>query len=116
MTSKANLKPLKRERGEGGLFKMKGSRMFYGQWYKNGKPIRVSLKTDVKEVAKRELRKLMAESERGAAPENQTRKLRYGKLRQALLDDYTRRGNKSLQTLSDGKETIWGLAALDDFF
>jgi len=109
-------KKTKRERGEGGLFKMTGSRMWYGQWYRNGKPVRVSLKTDVKEKAKRELRKLMAESERGAAPENQTRRLRYGNFRQALLDDYTRRGNKSLQTLSDGKETIWGLAALDSFF
>jgi integrase len=33
-----------------------------------------------------------------------------------LLDDYTRRGNKSLQTLADGSETIWGLSALDKFF
>lgn len=107
---------VKRERGEGGLFRMKGSRMWYGQWYQNGKQIRVSLKTDVKEVAKRELRRKMGDAERGAAPENETRKLRYGNLRQALLDDYTRRGNKSLQTLADGKETIWGLSALDSFF
>lgn len=106
----------KRERGEGGLFQMKNSRMWYGQWYVNGKQVRVSLKTDVKEAAKRELRRLMGNSERGAAPENQTRKLRYGHLRQALLDDYTTRGNKSLQTLADGSETIWGLAALDEFF
>ena len=107
---------MKRERGEGGLFKMKNSPNWYGQWYKNGKQVRVSLKTDVKEEAKRELRRLMGESERGAAPENQTRKLRYGNLRQALLDDYTTRGNRSLQTLSDGSETIWGLSALDKFF
>lgn len=107
---------MKRERGEGGLFRMKGSRMWYGQWYQNGKQVRISLKTDVKEVAKRELRRKMGDAERGAAPENQTRKLRYGNLRRALLDDYTRRGNKSLQVLSDGKETIWGLAALDKFF
>lgn len=58
----------------------------------------------------------MGDAERGAAPENETRKLRYGNLRQALLDDYTRRGNKSLQTLADGTETIWGLSALDTFF
>jgi integrase len=58
----------------------------------------------------------MGNSERGAIPENQTRKLRYGHLRQALLDDYTTRGYKSLQTLADGSETIWGLAALDEFF
>lgn len=107
---------VKRERGEGGLFRMRGSRNWYGQWYQNGKQIRVSLKTDVKEKAKRELRRKMGDAERGAAPENETRKLRYGNLRQALLDDYTTRGNKSLQTLADGKETIWGLHALDDFF
>jgi integrase len=95
---------------------MKGSRMWYGQWYQNGKQVRVSLKTDVKEKAKRELRRKMGDAERGAAPENEIRKLRYGNLRQALLDDYTRRGNKSLQTLADGSETIWGLSALDKFF
>src|SRR6267378_918298 len=106
---------VKRERGEGGLFRMKGSRNWYGQWYREGKQVRVSLKTEVKEKAKRELRRLMGESERGAAPENLTRKLRYGNLRQALLDDYTARGNKSLQILKDGSETIWGLAALDEF-
>jgi integrase len=58
----------------------------------------------------------MGDSERGAAPANETRKLRYGNFRQALLDDYARRGNKSLQTLADGTETIWGLTALDEFF
>jgi hypothetical protein len=73
------------------------------------------LKTAVKEEAKRELRRKMGDAERGAAPENETSKLRYGNLRQALLDDYTRRGNKSLQTLADGTETIWGLSALDKF-
>src|SRR6266852_6714683 len=107
---------VKRERGEGGLFRMKGSRNWYGQWYQHCKQLRVSLKTDVKEEAKRELRRKMGDAERGAAPENETRKLRYGNLRQALLDDYTRRGNKSLQMLADGTETIWGLSALDKFF
>jgi integrase len=107
---------VKRERGEGGLFRVKNSPNFYGQWYINGKQIRVSLKTNIKEEAKRELRRLMGESERGGAPENLKRKVRYGNLRQALLDDYTARGNKSLQTLADGKETIWGLGALDKFF
>src|ERR1700680_3120340 len=105
---------VKRERGKGGLFRMRGSRNWYGQWYANGKQVRVSLKTDVKEAAKRELRRLMGDAERGAAPENETRKLRYGNLRHTLLDDYSARGNKSLQTLADGKETIWGLHALDD--
>jgi integrase len=30
--------------------------------------------------------------------------------------NFTRRGNKSLQTLADGTETIWGLSALDKYF
>jgi hypothetical protein len=66
---------------------MKDKRNWYGQWYTNGKHIRVSLKTDLKEAAKRELRRRMANSEPGVPPENITRKLRYGNLRQALLDD-----------------------------
>jgi hypothetical protein len=32
---------------------MKNSRMWYGQWYVNGKQVRVSLKTDLKEGAKK---------------------------------------------------------------
>jgi integrase len=105
-----------RERGEGGLFKMKGSRMWYGQWYAHGKQIRVSLKTDVKEVAKKELRRLMNESDRGFIPESEARKVRYGDLRAALLHNYVERGNRSLQTTADGDETIWGLKPLDQFF
>jgi integrase len=33
-----------------------------------------------------------------------------------LLQNYTERGNRSLQILSNGDETIWGLKALDQFF
>jgi integrase len=95
---------------------MKNSRMWYGQWYVHGKQVRVSLRTPIKEVAKRELRRLMSESERGALPENVSRKLRYEGLRKDLLYDYHARGNKSLQVLATGDETIWGLAALDKFF
>lgn len=106
----------KRERGEGGLFKMKGSRMWYGQWYRQGKQVRASLKTDNKEEAKRELRRRMGNTERGIIPESEAKKVRYGDLRAGLLHNYVERGNKSLQTTADGDETIWGLKALDEFF
>ena len=105
----------KRERGEGGLFKVKGSPYWYGQWYHRGKQVRVSLKTDVKEVAKRELPRLMGDTERGITPESELKKIRYGDLRKGLLDFYALKQRKSLQTLADGSETIWGLRQLDDF-
>jgi len=106
----------RRERGEGGLIKIRGCRFWYGQFYKDGKQIRVSTKTEVKEEAKKTLRRLMGDTERGIAPENELRKVRYAHLRAALLQNYLERGNKSLQTMADGSETIWGLKPLDDFF
>jgi len=106
----------KRERGSGGLLKVKGSRFYYGQYYKDGRQIRVSLKTDIKTKAQASLRRLMGDSERGIRPESEIKKLRYVDLRTGLLANYLERGNKSLQTLNDGSETIWGLKALDEFF
>lgn len=105
-----------RERGEGGLIKRAGCRYWYAQYYRNGKQYRVSTKTPVKEEAKKILRRLMGDSERGLTPVSDMKKVRYADLRQALLDSYRAAGNKSLQTLADGTETIWGLKALDDFF
>jgi integrase len=104
------------ERGEGGMIKIRGCRFWYGQFYKDGKQIRVSTKTEIKEEAKKTLRRLMGDTERGIAPENELRKVRYGNLRAALLQNYVERGNKSLQTMADGSETISGLKPLDDFF
>jgi integrase len=106
----------RRERGEGGLIKIRGCRFWYGQFYRDGKQIRVSTKTEIKEEAKKTLRRLMGDTERGIAPENELRKVRYANLRAALLQNYVERGNKSLQTMADGSETISGLKPLDDFF
>ena len=33
----------------------------------------------------------------------------------SLFDSYHTKKNKSLQTMADGSETIWGLKPLDDF-
>jgi len=106
----------RRERGEGWLIKIRGCRFWYGQFYRDGKQIRVSTKTEVKEEAKKTLRRLMGDAERGIAPENELRKIRYANLRAALLQNYVERGNKSLLTMADGSETISGLKPLDDFF
>jgi integrase len=106
----------RRERGEGGLIKIRGCRFWYAQFYRQGRQTRVSTRTEVKEEAKKTLRKLMGDAERGITLETELRKVRYGHLRVALIQNYVERGNKSLQTMADGSETIWGLKALDDFF
>lgn len=107
----------KRERGEGGLFKMKGSRFWYAQYYDaSGRPRRASTKTDVKEEAKAVLRKMMGDSERGLPFAGDVRKVRYADIRQSLIQNYIERGNKSLETYKDGEHTIWGLKDLDEFF
>ncbi len=106
----------KRERGEGGLIKIRGCRFWYAQYYKDGRQIRESTRTEVKEEAKKELRRLMGNNERGLTPANELRRVRYGDLRAALLQNYVERGNRSLQTTADGSETVWGLKPLDEFF
>lgn len=106
----------KRERGTGGLFKLKGSRFWYAQIYRNGKPCRISTKTEVKAEAQAFLRNLLTDKDRGAQFVGDLKKIRYGDLRAGLLQNYIERGNKSLQVLADGNETVWGLEALDKFF
>jgi integrase len=44
------------------------------------------------------------------------KKILYEDLRAALITNYIERGNKSLETMKDGSETIWGLKAVDTFF
>jgi integrase len=107
----------KRERGTGGLIKISGCRYWYAQIYdKNGKQRRVSTKTTVKQEAQGFLRNLLTDKDRGQQFIGDLRKIRYADLRSALLQNYTEKGNKSLQVTADGAETIWGLKALDNFF
>jgi integrase len=106
----------KRERGTGGLFKMKGSNNFYAQIYRDGRPCRVSTKTDVKQEAQAFLRNLLTDADHGKPFVGDTKKIRYGELREGLIQNYVERGNKSLLTDADGTEFINGLAALDQFF
>jgi integrase len=106
----------KRDRGTGGLIKMAGCRYWYAQYYKEGRKLRSSTRTEVRKEAEAVLRRLMGDAERGLTPLSDLKKIRYGQLRQALLDDYISQGYKSLQILADGTETIWGLKNLDEFF
>jgi integrase len=107
----------KRERGTGGLFKLKGCRFWYAQIYSaEGQPKRVSTRTEVKQEAQHVLRNLLVDKDRGLQFAGDVKKIHYEDLRAALIQNYIERGNKSLETMKDGSETIWGLKAVDTFF
>ena len=101
----------RRSKGEGSLLRRPGSDVWYAQWYVDGKAVRKSTKTVVKEEAYSELRRLMAKTEAGQPVEDG--KLRYSALRAALIDNYVVKGNKSLEQRADGTETVVGLPQLD---
>jgi len=108
---------MRRAKGEGSLLKRPGCRFWYAQYYdQNGRPLRVSTRTEIKQEALAILRKLIGEIDNGLTPLSDLRKLHYADLRQALIDSYIARGNKSLKVRASGEETINGLSALDDFF
>ena len=107
----------KRERGTGGLFKLKGCRFWYAQIYSaDGQPKRISTRTEVKQEAQHVLRNLLVDKDRGLQFAGDAKKIHYEDLRAALIQNYIERGNKSLETMKDGSETIWGLKAVDTFF
>jgi integrase len=106
----------KRAFGEGALLKRKGCRFWVAQFYKDGRQIRISTRTEVKQKALVILRKHMGDVERGLAPVSDLKKISYGNLRAGLLASYVEEGNKSLEVRADGTETIGGLKALDEFF
>jgi integrase len=106
----------RRAKGEGGLFKVKGSRFWRAQYVHNGKVIRVSTKEEVKAKARLLLQRWMSDAVRGLPPLPDAHKIRYADLRRGLIADYIAKGNRSLITTADGDETINGLAQLDEFF
>jgi integrase len=107
----------KRERGTGGLFRMKGSRFWYAQFYdRDGRQRRASTKKEVKAKAQAVLRRMMGDYERGLPFQGDVEKILYENLRAALIQNYVERGNKSLETYAGGEEIIWGLKAVDEFF
>src|SRR5439155_5412871 len=106
----------RRKKGEGSLLKINGCRFWYAQYFKDGRQLRVSTRTEVRQEALVILRKLMGDSERGLPPITDVRKLHYEDLRAGLLANYNERGNKSLRQRADGSETIAGLPQLDAYF
>ncbi len=106
----------RRDRGEGSLLKVPRSRFWYAQFYREGRQVRMSTGTTIRQVALEFLRKQMGDRDKGLSPLNDVKKIKYADLRAGLIANYIERGNKSLRTLADGEDTICGLPQLDDFF
>lgn len=107
----------RRERGQGGLIRYKNSAVWYGQYYdSHGRQVRRSTGETVKQRAQAVLQGWMSDSARGLKPEPETRNVSYEDLREALIENYREKGNRSLQVFSDGSEGIFPLTKLDEFF
>jgi integrase len=107
----------KRAKGEGGLFKVKGTKNWKCQYYdESGKQIRVTTGTPIKQEALAFLRKLMGDNDRGLVSVTELKKITYGDLRAGLIANYVEKGNSSLIQNDGGDESIVGLKALDEFF
>ena len=98
------------------LLRRKGCKIWYAQFYKDGRQVRVSTGEAVRQKALSALRRLMGNSERGLASPSDLKKITYGDLRAALIANYVERGNRSLVQRADGTESIVGLPQLDKFF
>ncbi len=107
---------MRKPKGSGSLLKIKGTRLWYAQWYtREGRQMRVSTKTKVKAAAQQFLNEKVAERDRGVYQAGSSR-LHYADLRAALLARYIEKGNKSLLSTASGEDTIVGLPQLDKFF
>jgi integrase len=104
----------KRDRGEGGLFRIAESKM----WYTKVHGKRRSTGTSIKEEAKKILQARLGRAVLGIADPSEQRKIKYEDARDALLSDYANgpQNGRSLVTKADGSRTVWGLNHLNKFF
>lgn len=104
----------RRDRGEGRLW-LKG-KIWWIQFYVHGRQVRESSRSKTKTVAERKLKRRLAEAEAGLIAPSNVKRLRYEKLRDAMLADYRTNNRKSLFRKKDGAEYVCGLKYLDEFF
>jgi integrase len=113
----------KRERGQGSIGKVPGSRFFYISYYDNvAKQHRESTGSELRSVAQEMLNQRLAAMGRGEKSPAELRSIRYEDMRQILIDNY---GEKKIGKLveekqDDGTVKVYpykrNLKVLDDFF
>lgn len=104
-------KAKRRERGEGGLFRIKGSK----NWYIKIAGKRIPTGTHVKERALATLQERQGLLSLGMQSPEDLRKLRYEHIKDSLLAEYRHRG-RALKLKADGTETVASLKHVDNFF
>jgi integrase len=100
-----------RKRGEGGLFKIKGS----SNWYISWKRKRIATGTPIKAIALQKLNERAGAVSLGFQTSDDLRRLRYEQVRDSLLSEYRHKG-KALILRSNGTEDVLGLKHLNAFF
>jgi integrase len=102
----------RRARGEGGLFRMAGSKV----WWTKINGTRQSTGTRIKGEALEVLRKRQGRDLLGIADPADLRRITYEDARAALIADYKNNERASLKTLIDGTLTVDGMKYVDKFF
>lgn len=115
------MKPSRRERGQGSIGLVPGSRFYYIWFYDNsGKQHRESSKSELKSVAQELLNQRLAAMGRGERSPSDVRSIRYEDMRAILFADYQEKGisTNKIETLKDGTLNLrqTGLKFLDGFF
>lgn len=105
----------KRERGQGRVFRRKGSRYLWVQYYdQRGQQVRASAETEDERTAEKFLRRKIGEVAAGIHAD--TRRINYEELREAFYADYEVNRRKSLRRDKDGKPHLDKVVRLDNFF
>ncbi len=88
-----------RERGEGSIYRPKGSNIYHVKFYKNGRPIRETTGSPEISEAKKVLRQRLAEVRTDTFVPMKTKKIRVSELADDLVLEYKNQRRKSLRDL-----------------
>jgi integrase len=114
-------KKRKRDRGQGSIGNVEGSKFLYIWYYdRAGKQHRESTKSTLKSVAQEQLNQRLAAMGRGERSPQELNRIRYEDMRQILLNDYLAKGIAGDKlVVESGKPTglkRTGLVFLDEYF
>lgn len=107
------IKPEKRKRDRGSGMLMLRGKTWWIQYYANGRQVRQSTRSSVRQVAVSMLQRRLTEAKDGNIADG---RLRYEAMRDYLYQDYETHGRKSLFKRADGTPCIGPVPALDEFF
>ena len=113
----------KRERGQGSIGNVRGSRFLYIWYYDNaGKQHRESTRSKLRSVAQEMLNQRLKAMSRGEKSPTEIKSIRYEDMRQILIDHYREEGIGELveEKQQDGTVKVYphkrNLKVLDEFF